>query len=91
MCLTASRGGAPIQLLLALSFVESAVDYPLGFEPIASTVRHRDKSLRSTMSEITFKPDRLKEILKSAVVGQQRDKREQFSPIKLFTSNFNEK
>ena len=57
ICLTASRGGAPLQLLLAVSFVESAVDYPLGFERIASTVRHTDdKSLRSTMSEITFNP-----------------------------------
>ncbi|MEG4291803.1 hypothetical protein Q5692_12990 [Microcoleus sp. C2C3] len=44
------------------------------------------------MSEITFNPDRLKEILKSAiVVEQQRDNRELFSLIKLFTSNFNEK
>jgi len=61
-------------------------------ERIASTVRHIDKSLKSTMSEITFNPDRLKEILKSAsVVEQQGDKRELFSLIKLFTSNFNEK
>jgi hypothetical protein len=43
------------------------------------------------MSEITFNPDRLKEIWKSAIVEQQRDNREQFSLIKLFTSNFNEK
>ena len=83
ICLTASRGGAPIQLLLAVSFVESAVDYPLGFELIASTVRHiDDKSLISIMSEISFNPDRLREILKSAIVEQQRDNREHFSLIK---------
>ena len=72
-----------MQLLLAFSFVESAVDYPLGFERIASTVRHIDKSLRSIMSEITFNPDRLRKILKSAIVEQQRDNRTQFSLIKL--------
>jgi len=43
------------------------------------------------MSEVTFNPDRLKEILKSAIVEQQRDNRKLFSLIKLFTSNFNEK
>jgi|GEM_PF-3184052 len=44
------------------------------------------------MSEITFNADQLKEIfLKSAIVEQQRDNREQFSLIKLFTSNFNKK
>ena len=44
------------------------------------------------MSEITFNPDRLKEILKSAtIVEPQRDNREEFSLIKLYTSNFNEK
>jgi hypothetical protein len=35
------------------------------------------------MSEVTFNPDRLKEILKSAIVEQQRDNRELFSLIKL--------
>ena len=43
------------------------------------------------MCEITFNPEQLKEILKSAIVEQQRDHRELFSLIKLFTSNFNEK
>jgi hypothetical protein len=44
------------------------------------------------MSEITFNPDQLKEIWKSAIVEQQPDNREQFSLIKLFTSNsINEK
>jgi len=44
------------------------------------------------MSKITFNHERLKEILKSeSVLEQQRDNREQFSLIKLFTSNFNEK